>query len=144
VRYVHVRMFIFTSLCVCVHTHVYCITGKIPGNVQNQWTNKGPDVREAPGGKLPPDWEEIFSKSTGKNYYYNRCEFLSMRACMHVSACACVCVCMCVSIRKKYRGGNSSLQHVRLCRYTCMRTNAYVHTRIQLQVNPSVHTCVQL
>ena len=32
--------------------------------------------------KLPPDWEEIFSKSTGKTYYYNRCAMFRCGRCV--------------------------------------------------------------
>jgi hypothetical protein len=40
----------------------------MPGSLQKPWNkNQG-----AP--KLPPDWEEVHSKSTGKYYFYNRCD----------------------------------------------------------------------
>lgn len=37
-------------------------------NMQTPW-DKG---AQAPAKQLPPDWEEIYSKSTGKFYFYNR------------------------------------------------------------------------
>ena len=65
-------------------SHTYCPhPGKIPGSVQNMWTNKA--SAQGVEQKLPPDWDEIFSKSTGKTYYYNR---------LHLCVCCIFSICI--------------------------------------------------
>jgi len=65
-------------------SHTYCpYPGKLPGNVQNMWTNKA--SAQGVEQKLPPDWDEIFSKSTGKTYYYNR---------LHLCVCCIFSICI--------------------------------------------------
>ena len=70
---------VHTRRCPCpfscpnlTHVRLGTDTSSDPGiDVQNMWAGRKMPPQGAQN-VLPPDWEEVFSKSTGKHYFYNR------------------------------------------------------------------------